>query len=148
MRIRRFSCMLDYPKALRNIYYGMNERCYNVSHKNFKNYGAKGITVCEEWKKDHGDFYVWAMKNGYKEGLRIDRINPELGYSPDNCQFITHQENIQRRRTITKLNPEKVRLLRKDFNNMTTRAVAKKWGMRHRQIMDIKSRRAWSNVED
>ncbi len=148
MRTKRYSCMIEYPKLLRNIYYGMIQRCYNVNHKNYKNYGDKGIKIFDAWLKDHGDFYVWSMKNGYKEGLQIDRINPDLGYYPDNCRYITRQENIQSRKSITKLNPEMIRQIRKDFDSMTTRVVAKKWNICHRHIMDIKSKKAWSNVED
>jgi len=122
-------------------------RCYSPNHRNFKNYGFKGIIVCEQWKIDRVKFFEWALSNGYKQGLTIDRIDHNFGYNPDNCRFVSMAENIQARSSITKLNPEKVRQVRNDFNEMTTREVAKKWGMCHRQIMDIKSRRAWSNVE-
>jgi hypothetical protein len=56
------------------------------------------------------------------------------------------QENIQKRTSITKLNPEKVRAIRRDFDSMTTREVGKKWGLSHHHIIDIKLKRAWSNV--
>lgn len=136
------------PLKLRSIYSGMMARCYDRDHINFVNYGAKGIKVCIKWMNDNNEFFKWALINGYKEGLTLDRINPSQGYYPENCRFITMAENIQSRMSITKLNPEKVKELRNDFNIMTTRAVAKKWNMSHRHIMDIKAKRAWSNVED
>lgn len=135
------------PLNLRSVYTGMMARCYKPDHLTFKSYGGKGIRVCDNWFFDNRTFFKWALENGYDKGLTLDRIDPLKDYSPDNCRFITMAENIQTRKSITKLNPDKVRQLRKDFNSMTTREVAKKWGMCHRQIMDIKSRRAWANVE-
>ena len=156
---RSCGCLLHYPhqenlirtnipNRLRSTYSSMKERCYNQTHMNYKSYGALGIKLCDEWYKSSAVFYKWALENGYKDSLTIDRIDPLGNYEPDNCRFVSMAENIQSRRSITKLNPDKVRQLRKDFYTMTTRDVAKKWGMHHRQIMDIKSRKAWNNVQD
>lgn len=80
----------------------MKQRCYNPNNKNFKDYGGRGITVCEEWLNDVQAFYEWSMKNGYKEGLTIDRIDNDKGYSPDNCRWTTMkvQRKNQRKRKI------------------------------------------------
>jgi len=144
---RRNQIRTNIPNSLRNTYTAMIGRCYDSSHMNFKCYGAKGITVCEEWKNDNKVFFKWAIENGYKKGLTLDRMNPSLGYLPENCRFVTMAINIQSRRS-NRFNPEKIRQVRKDFLVMTTREVAKKWGTHHRHIMDIKSRKAWANVED
>ena len=66
----------------------MRERCQSPKHKHYHSYGGRGITVCDEWQ-DAKEFMEWAISNGYREGLTIDRKNVNLGYSPDNCQFIT-----------------------------------------------------------
>lgn len=78
----------------------MKQRCYNPNHKAYKNYGARGITVCDEWKKDFQSFYNWSMSSGYSDGLSIDRKNNDKGYSPDNCRWSTSLEQQNNRRGI------------------------------------------------
>jgi hypothetical protein len=72
----------------------MKDRCSNPNNARYKNYGNRGISVCEEWKNDFKCFYDWAMVNGYKEGLHIDRINNNGNYEPSNCRFISFKENM------------------------------------------------------
>lgn len=92
---------------LYSIYRGMLSRCYYKKDLNFKNYGEKGIKVCKEWKDDFLKFYEWSLENGYREEilpngrtlLTIDRIDSHKGYSPDNCRWITIQEQQQNKCT-------------------------------------------------
>lgn len=80
-------------RKLYSIYFNMKDRCYNSNHHEFHNYGGKGIVVCDEWLQGFTSFQQWALNNGYKIGLSIDRIDSNLGYSPQNCQWITKSEN-------------------------------------------------------
>ena len=86
------------------IYYNMISRCYNKSNIYYNCYGEKGITVCDEWlNKENGfiNFYRWAMDNGYKEGLSIDRKDVNKEYSPDNCKWTTDLEQSRNKSTTT-----------------------------------------------
>lgn len=74
----------------------MKKRCYYQGHKAYKNYGGKGVTICNDWRKDFRKFYDWAIKNGYAEGLTIDRIDPRGNYEPNNCQWLTRSENTRK----------------------------------------------------
>lgn len=71
------------------IWRGMKARCYNKLDKAYKDYGARGVYVCEEWINDFLSFYNWAINNGWEKGKINDRINNDEGYSPKNCRFVT-----------------------------------------------------------
>lgn len=70
----------------------MKQRCRNVNNKDYKQYGARGIKVCEEWNK-LSNFIKWSYENGYKDGLQIDRIDNDGDYCPSNCHFVLPCEN-------------------------------------------------------
>lgn len=74
------------------VWEAMINRCGNPNSKSYVDYGAKGISVCDDWH-DASVFIKWALENGYKEGLEIDRIDTFKGYSPDNCRWVTKQIN-------------------------------------------------------
>lgn len=79
---------------LYSVYCSMRERCEKPSCPEYYRYGGRGISVCNEWKEDRSLFFEWAFKNGYKEGLQIDRKNNDGDYSPENCRWVTRIENL------------------------------------------------------
>lgn len=80
---------------LHQLFQNMLNRCQNPKNKRYKDYGGRGIKVCDEWREGGlAVFGKWAVDNGYKEGLQIDRKNNNKGYNPKNCRFITQKENV------------------------------------------------------
>jgi hypothetical protein len=88
-------------RRLYRIWAGMKRRCNNPAELNYERYGARGISVCEEWNSSDGflPFQEWALSNGYEDGLTIDRIENSLGYSPANCQWATPKQQSNNRRS-------------------------------------------------
>lgn len=77
---------------------GMKKRCYNKNDNNYENYGGRGIKMCDEWKNNFQAFYTWAINNGYKKELSIDRIDVDGNYEPSNCRWATAKEQSRNRR--------------------------------------------------
>lgn len=84
---------------LRKIYSGIKTRCYNAKDKSYKWYGNKGIKMCEEWVLNPSNFECWALDNGYKDGLTIDRINENENYCAENCRWVTMSDNARYKST-------------------------------------------------
>lgn len=78
--------------CLYNKWINMKRRCYNPTTDGYKDYGGRGITVCDDWINDFDNFFQWSMKNGYKKGLTIDRIDVNGNYCPKNCRFVTQKQ--------------------------------------------------------
>jgi hypothetical protein len=81
------------------IWCAMNARCYTKSVRGFHNWGGRGITVCDEWRKDYLTFKKWALENGYSDELSIDRKEQDGNYCPENCKWSTREEQGNNQRT-------------------------------------------------
>lgn len=81
----------------------IKKRCYNPNYKQFKDYGGRGIIVCDEWLNNYVAFRNWALNNGYNPNAKfgdctIDRINVNGNYSPENCRFVSMKIQNQNKR--------------------------------------------------
>ena len=71
----------------------MIQRCHNENHKSFKQYGQRGIQVCQAWRDSWDAYAEWALANGYEPGLSVDRIDNDGNYEPGNVRFVPMSEN-------------------------------------------------------
>lgn len=135
--------------ALYGIYSGVSDRCNNPRSKDYRNYGARGIHMCSEWKGNPEAFIHWCLANGWEKGLQIDRINNDDGYTPLNCRFTTAKINCQNRRS------SKVWIINEFSFNSSTEAASffnvhpttiAKWcqGYRRRGVQVNKRKRCFS----
>lgn len=85
-----------HPK-LRAIWADMKQRCENPHRPQHKRYGARGISICQEWQ-DPNAFISWSLENGYAPDLCIDRIDNDGDYSPNNCRWVSNKENCRNKR--------------------------------------------------
>ena len=113
------------------IFKGMRARCTNENHPYYKNYGGRGIKVCDEWMADDGfeKYYKWSMENGYAEDLSIDRIDNDGNYEPSNCRWVdnkTQSNNTSTNRRFVFMGKEYTMAQISDMTNVPYRLISRR----------------------
>lgn len=138
---------------LYKIWSDMKERCGNPNNTRFERYGGRGIHVCKPWTDDFVIFRDWAVANNYSDDLTIDRIDNDKGYSPENCQWATHAEQMMNRSStwfeeidgVTKTAAEWCRIYDTNYQSAHTR---KRAGHVGEDVFIIKRKRKLTEMED
>jgi hypothetical protein len=128
---------------------GIKRRCYNHSEEKYKNYGERGIRVCEEWKTNPINFISWCGKNRYKKGLQIDRVDNNGDYSPSNCEFVTQLVN-SRHRSDTILTLDKANEIRERYLGSNTKYsdIGRLYNIDPSLIRQVLLNKIWKNYEN
>lgn len=124
---------------LYGIWSHIKARCYNPNVLAYKNYGGRGIFICDEWKDSFEAFYEWAISSGYREDLTIERIDVNKGYSPDNCCWVTLEEQAKNKRSI--------RYVELDGEKLPLKTACKRLGLPY-QAVHLRITRYGMSVED
>jgi hypothetical protein len=130
--------MTKHGESKTALYYrwkNIKQRCFNSKNPEWKNYGNRNITICNEWENDYTKFRDWALANGYKPELQIDRIDNNGNYEPNNCRWVNQSINQNNKRNnyfVTYMGTKK-----------TITEWAKIVGI-HRDTIDHRIQKGWS----
>ncbi len=128
------SSLPHWKTKLYHVWSGMKSRCSNSNHSGYKNYGGRGICVCAEWQQFF-PFHDWAIANGYREGLSIERIDVGGDYCPENCTWADRIQQANNTRANRRI----------EFNgkNLTSRQWDRELGLREGVLSDRLNTLGW-----
>lgn len=130
---------------LYKVWAGMIARCTYPSASGYAYYGGRGISVCSEWRTP-AVFFAWAKENGYRKGVEIDRIDAKGDYCPENCRFLSHQENSQLCRHV-KCTRELAAKVKRDLAaGLSVKDASKNSGVPYMSVWHISKGHTWKNA--
>jgi len=127
-------------------WHNMISRCTNKNHRQYKHYGGRGISVCEQWANSFDAFY--SDMGAQRDGMLLERINNDGNYEPPNCKWATYEEQLQNTRR-NKLNPIAVKVMRYMFDNdlATIPNLASAHNLNYDTVWNAVTRKSWKNIE-
>ena len=132
---------------LYKVWKGMIQRTTNPNNNRYKYYGGRGITLCDQWRKSPKTFYDFAIANGWKPHLQIDRRNNDGNYEESNVRFVSSATN-NRNQSNTKLTVEKVRLIRKlNSYGVKQKMLADAFNVKQGHISRVVCHKRWNNLD-
>lgn len=125
----------------------IKERCYNPNCDSYCHYGARGISVCDEWRNDFAAFEKWAKENGFREDLQIDREDNDGNYEPSNCRFVSPAVNTQKQPQVklSRVKASVIKCLLKS-TNLTHKEIARLFSVNRALISLINTGKRWKNA--
>jgi hypothetical protein len=131
---------------LYSVYSSMMTRCYNPNRSAFKYYGGRGIAVCKQWRHKPEAFIEWAMQNGWKPGLTIERKNNDGNYTPSNCVWATIRQQNRNSRN-AKLTANDVKYIKTLLaNGQLQRDIGHAFGVSQQTVSAIKHGESWLDI--
>ena len=127
----------EYHTRLRSIGTGIKNRCYNKNEPAYKYYGGKGVQMCPEWFDDFLNFKKWAIENGYKEDLTIDRIDVNGNYSPENCRWVAMKKQCNNRTNNVMVEMDGETKTLSEWAELSPLSYKQIWNRYHRLKWDI-----------
>lgn len=129
---------LAFKTKLYGVWSSMKMRCNNPNTIMYYRYGGRGISVCDEWSNNYLSYHEWAILNGYKEGMSIDRIDNDGNYEPLNCRIVLKSEQSKHRLGV-KLTDSDKKIICDLYisSNITQAALAKQFNVHDTRITQI-----------
>jgi hypothetical protein len=129
------------------VWSNLKRRCYKPKQTKYQYYGGRGIKVCDEWKNSFKEFFDWATKNGWNDGLQIDRKDNNGDYCPTNCRFVKPIINIQNS-SIAKLTTKEVSFIRSKYKATDSyKKIGEIYNVSGATISNILNHRTWKNIK-
>jgi hypothetical protein len=141
-----FSLKNGKQQRLHRIWSNMKARCRTKSHFAYKNYGGRGIDICDEWFKYYVKFHEWAIANGYRDNLTIERINNNEGYSPSNCTWIEKTKQHRNQRNTVLCESLVMEIRTKARNGNSIKSIMEEYGISRTHASNVVHLRRWKSA--